>query len=140
MTRPEIDALLERHRDAFASGAPDAIAADHAEAGTFYSPAVGTVTGRARIAGVYQYWLTAFPDMEFTWGPPIVEGDRVALFWRFRGTVSGPFFGEVKIGTKVEFPGAAEYIVSPEGIVSARHVFDFSGVLVAAGVLKLKPA
>ena len=139
MTRPEIDALLERHLAAFASRVPDAIAADHAEVGTFYSPAVGTVTGRARIAGVYQYWLTAFPDMEFTWGPPIVEGNRIALFWQFRGTVAGPFFGEVKLGTKVEFPGAAEYMVSSKGIVSARHVFDFSAVLVKAGVLKLKP-
>jgi hypothetical protein len=30
--------------------------------------------------------------------------------------------------------------VSPEGIVTARHVFDFTGALVSAGVLKVKPA
>lgn len=140
MTRSEIDALLERHREAFASRDAVAIAAGHAEQGTFYSPAVGTVTGRGRIVDVYRYWLTAFPDMEFTWGQPIIEGNRAAIFWQFRGTLAGPFFGEVKIGTHIEFPGAAEYELSPEGIVAARHVFDFSGALVKAGVLKVKPA
>jgi hypothetical protein len=70
----------------------------------------------------------------------VVEGDRIALFWRFRGTVAGPFFGDVKSGTRIEFPGAAEYTVSPAGIQHARHVFDFTGALVNAGVLKVKPA
>jgi predicted ester cyclase len=140
MTRSEIDALLERHRESFASRNADTIAADHAEQGTFDSPAVGTVTGRARIADVYKYWLKAFPDMEFTWGPPIVDGERAAIFWLFRGTLAGPFFGDVKTGTRIEFPGAAEYLLSPGGIVKAHHVFDFSGALVKAGVLKVKPA
>ncbi len=78
--------------------------------------------------------------MDFTWSAPIVEGTRVALFWHFAGTVSGQFFGDVHPGTRVQFDGAAEYVVSPEGIVSARHLFDFTGALVLAGVLKVKPA
>ena len=140
MTRSAIDDLLERHARAFASRDAAAIAATHTESGTFESPAAGRVAGRAQIEAVYVYWLQAFPDIEFTWGPPIVEGDRVALFWRFKGTLAGPFFGEVKPGTRVEFPGAAEYVMSPDGIQSARHVFDFTGALVTAGVLKAKPA
>lgn len=139
MTRPEIDALLARHQQSFASRSPAAITADHAEHGTFYSPAAGTVTGRAEIQKMYEYWFSAFPDMDFTWGPPVVEGTRVALFWHFGGTVSGQFFGEVRPGTRVQFDGAAEYVLSPEGIVTARHVFDFTGALVTAGVLKVKP-
>lgn len=139
MTRSEIDALLARHLQSFASRSPATIAADHTEHGTFHSPAAGTVTGRADIQKVYEYWLAAFPDMEFTWGPPIVEGTRVALFWHFGGTVSGQFFGDVKAGTRVQFDGAAEYVVSPEGIVSARHLFDFTGALITAGVLRVKP-
>lgn len=140
MTRAEIDALLDRHRESFASRNPDRLAGDHLEHGTFSSPAAGNVTGRERIREVYQYWLEAFPDMEFTWDPPIVEGTRAALFWRFRGTLSGKYFGEARAGARIEFPGAAEYVLSPEGIVSARHVFDFTGTLVNAGVLKVKPA
>ena len=140
MTRSEIDALLARHQQSFASRDAAALTADHVVDGTFYSPAAGSLTGRDAIRQVYDYWLKAFPDMEFSWGQPVVEGERVALFWRFRGTVAGAFFGEVKPGTRVEFVGAAEYIVSPDGIVSARHLFDFTGALIAAGVLKVKPA
>ena len=35
--------------------------------------------------------------------------------------------------------GAAEYVFGEQGIVSVRHIFDFSQALVAAGVLKIKP-
>ena len=139
MTRPEIDALLTRHQQSFASRSAAALAADHAEHGTFYSPAAGTVTGRDNIQKVYEYWLSAFPDMDFTWGPPIVEGSRVALFWHFAGTVAGQFFGDVRPGTRVQFDGAGALVVSREGIVSVRHLFDFTGALVTAGVLKVKP-
>jgi predicted ester cyclase len=139
MTRPEIDELLARHHAAFARHSAADLTDGHTEFGTFTSPAVGTVTGRAEIRRVYDYWFTAFPDMQFTWGAPIVEGHRVALFWHFAGTVAGQFFGEVQPGTRVEFDGAGEYVVSPEGIVSARHLFDFTGALVAARVLKVKP-
>jgi predicted ester cyclase len=140
MTRMEIDALLARHQQSFASRSAAAIAADHAEHGTFSSPAAGIVTGRHEIQKVYEYWLAAFPDMDFNWTPPIVEGHRVALFWHFAGTVAGQFFGDVHPGTRVQFDGAGEYVVSPEGIVTARHLFDFTGALVIAGVLKVKPA
>ena len=139
MTRAEIDALLERHRQSFASRNAATLTADHTVDGTFYSPAAGTVTGHEAIRQVYDYWLRAFPDMDFRWNQPVVEGDRVALFWNFRGTIAGAFFGDVRPGTRVEFAGAAEYHVSPAGIVSARHLFDFTGALVAAGALKVKP-
>lgn len=139
MNRTDIELLLERHRRAFASRDPERIAADHAEHGTFQSPAAAVVHGREAIAGVYRYWLQAFPDMEFTWREPLIDAARVALFWNFRGTLHGNFFGHAGHGARVQFPGAAEYEVSSEGIVSANHVFDFTGSLIAAGVLKVKP-
>ena len=138
MSRGEVAGFLERHRESFASRDAARIAADHAPGGTFESPAAGIANGREAIEGVYRYWVRAFPDIEFTWQDPIIDGMRVALFWHFRGTLAGDYFGQVKPGTRVEFPGAAEYVLSPEGIVSAKHLFDFTGSLVAAGVLKLK--
>ncbi len=140
MTRQDIESLLEQHRAAFASRDPVRLAATHEANGTFESPAVGKVSPRERIQEVYRYWFTAFPDMVFDWDPPIIDGDRVALFWNFQGTVAGPFFGDARPGTRVTMVGAAEYVVSPGGIVSARHVFDFSGALVKAGALKIKPS
>ena len=139
MTRADIDAFLVRHQRSFASRSAATMAADHAEHGTFYRPAAGHVVGREKIQKVYEYWLEAFPDMAFTWGTPIIEDDRVALFWHFGGTVAGQFFGEVRPGTRIQMDGAGQYVVSDEGIVTARHVFDFTGALVLAGALKVKP-
>ena len=139
MTRSGIDALLARHRAAFDSRDASRLAADHAINGTFTSPAAGTVTGRARIAEVYTYWLNAFPDLEFTWEAPLVDGTRVAVFWHFRGTAAGKFFGDVKPGTRIQFPGAGLYVLADDAIQTVTHVFDFTGALVNAGALKVKP-
>ena len=140
MDRQDIEALLARHKESFASRSAARLAAEHTAHGTFSSPAAGLVDGRDKIQKVYDYWLAAFPDMVMTWDTPLIDGDRVALFWRFSGTADGTFFGDAKPGTKVQFTGAAEYRVSPEGIVSARHLFDFTGALITAGVLKVKPS
>jgi predicted ester cyclase len=140
VTRAGILALLEQHREAFLSRDAARLASHHAEDGTFESQAAGLVRGRAGIQGVYQYWLQAFPDLSFTWGEPIIDGNRVALFWHFRGTLAGEFFGHSRPGTRIEFSGAGEYSVSPAGIVSVKHVFDFTGALISAGVLKVKPS
>jgi predicted ester cyclase len=140
MTRPEIEALLARHARSFVSRSAETLAADHTEDGTFYSPAAGTVQGREAIQKVYDYWLEAFPDMAMTWETPLIDGDRAAIFWRFSGTLTGEFFGGVHPGTHVEFVGAAELHLAPEGIVFVRHLFDFTGTLVTAGVLKVKPS
>lgn len=139
MTRAEVVALLERHQRSFASRNATTLAADHVPDGTFESPAAGVVRGRESIEEVYRYWLAAFPDMEFSWREPVIEGDRAAIFWQFSGTLMGDFFGHSHPGARVQFPGAAEYDLSPQGIVRARHVFDFTGALVSAGVLKVKP-
>jgi steroid delta-isomerase-like uncharacterized protein len=139
MTRDEIGALLDRHQEAFARRDAEALAAQHAEQGTFESPAHGVVHGRAKIADIYRYWFTAFPDLQLHLGTPIVGDDRAAVFWTFSGTAHGPFFGIAGAGTRVEMSGAAEYVLADGAIQSVRHIFDFSGVLMKTGVLKVRP-
>ena len=139
MTRAAIERWLADHQAGFLARSAEALAATHAPDGTFESPAHGLVRGREAILGVYRYWYDAFPDFVLAWGTPIIEPPRAALFWHFEGTTTGPFFGDVRPGTSVKMSGAAEYVFSDEGIVSVRHIFDFSQVLVAAGVLKIKP-
>ncbi len=140
MTRDEIVALLERHRAAFKRQDAEALASDHADEGTFESPAHGVVTGRAAICDVYRYWFTAFPDLQITWDEALIDGDRAAVFWRFAGTSRGPFFGVVGAGSRVELRGAAEYGFADGAIQNVRHIYDFSSMLVKTGVLKVKPA
>jgi hypothetical protein len=140
MTRTAIEQLLARQKDAFARRDADALTLVHAPNGTFDSPAYGVVTGREAILGVYRYWYKAFPDFLLTWDSPLIDPPRASYFWTFIGTAAGPFFGDVKIGSKVSITGAAELTACDDGIAAIRHVFDFSGTLLRAGVLKVKPS
>ena len=139
MTRAVIEQYLADHQAAFLARSADALAATHAPTGTFESPAHGLVRGRDAIRSIYQYWYDAFPDLLLVWDAPVIEPPRAALFWKFEGTTTGPFFGEVRPGTAIRMSGAAEYVFGDDGIQSVRHIFDFSQALVAAGVLKIKP-
>jgi predicted ester cyclase len=140
MTRAAIEQLLAAHKDAYARRDAEALTLCHAEDGTFESPAYGVVHGRDAIRDIYRYWYAAFPDFLLTWDSALIDPPRASFFWTFAGTAAGPFFGDVKVGAKVNMQGAAEYTLSGGFIVSARHVFDFSGTLMRAGVLKVKPA
>ena len=140
MTRAEVEAQLSRHKEAFARRDVEALTVGHTLDGTFESPAVGVVQGRDGIRDVYAYWYRAFPDFLLTWDHALIDPPHASFFWTFDGTVVGPFFGDVRPGAHVKMTGAAEYTFSPDGIVTARHVFDFSGALMKAGVLRIKPA
>jgi predicted ester cyclase len=140
MTRADIEQRLAAHRAAFLRRNAEEIAAQHALDGTHESPAHGLITGRAEILAVYKYWYGAFPDFSLTWDSAIIDPPRAAIFWTFEGTAAGPFFGDVKPGTRVNMQGAGEFVFGDDGIQSVRHIFDFSALLVSTGVLKIKPA
>lgn len=140
MTREAIEQLLAEHQAGFLARSVEALAATHAPDGTFESPAHGLVRGRDAIVEVYRYWYKAFPDFSLRWGAPVIDPPRASVIWRFEGTTTGPFFGDVRPGTAISMDGAAEFVFGAEGIVSVRHIFDFSALLANAGVLKIKPA
>jgi predicted ester cyclase len=140
VTRQAIENLLARQKAAFAQRDADALAALHAPEGVFESPAYGVVSGRDAIRDVYRYWYKAFPDFLLTWDHALIDPPHASYLWTFTGTVAGPFFGDVKVGSRVNMVGATECRVEDDVIVSIRHVFDFSGALMRTGVLKVKPA
>jgi predicted ester cyclase len=140
MTRAEIERRLLHHHECFLRRDPPALAANHSADGTFESPATGLVRGRAAIEAVYSSWFKGFPDLLLSWEDEVIEGDRAVFFWTLTGTASGPFYGIVGSGTQVKANGAGDYRFGPDGIESALHVFDWTAVLVATGVLKAKPA
>jgi predicted ester cyclase len=140
MTRSAIEEILSRHQEAFIRRDAHALAATHLPEGTFDSPAYGVIKGRQAIEDMYRYWYAAFPDFMLRWETALIDPPHAAFFWTFKGTAAGPFFGEVRPGTPVDMTGAAQYTCSEGGILTAKHVFDFSGILVRTGVLKIKPA
>ena len=109
MTRAAIEQCLADHQAGFLGRNPEALAATHAPDGTFESPAHGLVHGREAIRAIYGYWYEAFPDFMLTCGARRSSSRRGPhLFWRFDGTTTGPFFGDVRPGTSIKMSGAAE--------------------------------
>ena len=140
VTRNDIEEFLRRHQAAFASRDVEAHVVLHTADAVFDSPAYGVVRGRDAIREVYRYWYRAFPDFLLTWEHALIDPPHASYFWNFEGTSQGPFFGEVRPGSRVTMIGATVNLYSEGGLVATRHVFDFSGTLVRLGVLKVKPS
>ena len=73
------------------------------------------------------------------WGEVIAEGDRVALVFRIVATHRGEFLGLPETGKRVEFGGTFLLRIADGEIQHERRVYDFSGLLIKLGVLKVKP-
>src|SRR5436190_22590276 len=93
MTREEIAAFFVRRQEAVERRDADALAALHTEDCIVESLMAGTVTGRAAIAGVYQAWFKAFPDVIMTADDLIIDGNRAVLVNSVMGTDTGGFMG-----------------------------------------------
>jgi len=139
MGRDEILALLARRNAAWEARDAAALAATHAPEGTVESPTGGLLRGHAAIERVYRVWFTAFPDI--AWHPEevVIDGDRVVVLAKLVGTQAGEFFGLPAGGRHVEFEVAIAMTVADGLIATERRIYDSTGLLVQAGVLKAKP-
>jgi steroid delta-isomerase-like uncharacterized protein len=140
MTHDEIRAFLQQHVEKFSRHDPSALAADHAPDGVVDSPRAGRQQGREAIEAVYRSWFAAFPDLTATAEEILVDGDRAAVFCRIRATHHGEFLGLEGSGKQVEFPLVYFQTLAERHIIHERRIYDFSGVLIRLGVLKVKPA
>lgn len=139
MTPDEIRTFVRRHLERFQQRDPAALAADHAIDGIVDSPSAGTHRGRPAIENVYRVWFAAFPDMDFTQDNLVVENDHAALFFKVKGTHHGEFLGLSGTGKEVEFHGVLLQTLKDHQIVHEQRIYDFSGLLVRLGVLKVRP-
>jgi steroid delta-isomerase-like uncharacterized protein len=141
MTRDEIVALLARCEAARTKRDAAALAKEHAEHCVMESPtAGGTVSGRDEIQRVYATWYTAFPDMVTTTEPPIIDGHRVAQTLVLTGTDAGGFLGLPPTNKPFRLPLVWLIDVEDGAIVRSRPIYDFSGMLIQIGVLRVKPS
>ena len=140
MTRDEIAALFARRQEAVERRDADALAAFHSEDGIVESLMAGTVTGRAAIAGVYQAWFKAFPDVIMTADDLIIDGNRAVLVNSVTGTDTGGFMGLPPTGRPFKLSLIHLYVLKDGAIQHERRIYDFTGLLVQIGVLKARPA
>ncbi len=139
MTPDDVRASVLRHVEKFGSRDAATLAADHATDGAVESPRAGTCHGRPAIEQVYRTWFSAFPDLKLTLETLLVENDRAAVFCRVAATHHGRFLGVPGTGKAVEFRMVYLQTWKDNQIIHERRVYDFSGVLVRLGVLKVKP-
>jgi steroid delta-isomerase-like uncharacterized protein len=91
--------------------------------------AIGIVAGARRIGG----FLTAFPDLEWTFDQVIAKGDQVAARWTTRGTHDGDLLGFAATGNPVEFTGISFFTVRCGKIVEFQTEMDAAGMLEQVG-------
>jgi steroid delta-isomerase-like uncharacterized protein len=91
--------------------------------------AIGIAEGARRIGG----FVTALPDLEWTFDDVVAEGDRVAARWTTRGTHDGDLLGLAPTGKPVEFTGISFFTVRCGKVVEFQTEMDAAGLLEQVG-------
>ena len=91
--------------------------------------AIGIVEGGTQIRG----FLTALPDLEWTFDEVIVQGDQVAARWTIRGTHDGDLLGFAATGKPVKYTGISFFTVQCGKIVEFQTEMDAAGLLEQVG-------
>jgi len=76
-----------------------------------------------------------FPDLTFTLGEMVAEGDRVAVSWRMRGTHTGPLGTLPPTGRTIDVAGLTIYSFEGDRVSGHRQVVDRLAVLRQLGLL-----
>jgi len=139
MTREEIVSFFGRRQDALARLDVAALTALHAEDSVIESAMAGTVTGRKGIEQFYRSLFTSFPDFRYEPAELVIDGDRIVQSATFGGTDTGGFMGMPPTGKQIRIPGVFLFTLRNHLIVRLRSLYDFTGLLLQIGVLKVKP-
>jgi steroid delta-isomerase-like uncharacterized protein len=140
MTRQDTVSLLYARVAAIQRRDLDALMQLHADSCVVESPLGGHATGHEAIRRVYDAWFSAFPDAEFTFEQPIVEGERAVQTATMVGTDTGGFMGLPPSEKRFTLPMVFLFTIRDGRIQHERRVYDFTGLLLQLGVLKAKPA
>jgi predicted ester cyclase len=98
--------------------------------------AIGIGEGGKQISG----FLTAIPDLEWTFDEVIAQGDQVAARWTIRGTHDGDLLGFAATGIPVTYTGISFFTVQCGKIVEFQTEMDAASLLEQVGApLRLDP-
>jgi steroid delta-isomerase-like uncharacterized protein len=140
MTPEEVNAFIATFTAALSRLDAAALAALYAEHCVVDSPAGGgTVTGRDAVENIYRAFFDAFPDLKWENQQAVSEGSHIAQLFTAVGTNAGGFMGLPPTGKQFRFNGAFIFTLENGQIVHERRIYDFTGMLVEIGVLKVKP-
>ncbi len=86
-----------------------------------------------------RHWFASFPDLEFAPEGIVAAGSEVSLAFHASGTHQGEFLGLPATGKRVKFRGVFLQTLEDDHIVHERRIYDFTGLLIKLGILKVKP-
>jgi steroid delta-isomerase-like uncharacterized protein len=138
MTREQVTALVARRQEAFEKLDAATLAADYADDAVIQSPMAGVHQGREAEAA-FRHWFNAFRDMMQTLDAIIIDGDRVVEVRSLRGTHVGEFLGLAPTKKAFQLSIVSLCELKDGKIVHERRIYDFTGLLMQIGVLKVKP-
>jgi len=141
MTRQQIEDLFTRRQQAMNRHDSAGLSTMYTPSAVVESPTAGrAVTGRAAIEEIDRAWFSGFPDVAVTTEWLVVDDDRVVWLADVHGTDAGGFLGLPATGKPFSVPMVLVCTMENGLISHERRVYDFTGVLVQIGLLKMKPA
>ncbi len=138
MTPDEVQAFVGRYIECHQARDAEALACMYRADATVESPSVGTHKGRDAITKGYRHWFASFPDLEFTSEGIVASESSVSVAFHAAGTHRGEFLGLPGTGKRVEFRGAFLPTLGDDHIAHERRIYDFTGLLIKLGILKVK--
>ena len=102
----------------------------------FYGPTYWgeAISGIAAFKQFVTYLRAAFPDLSFTLGEEISEGDWTATRFVIHGTHRGEWMGIAPTGRRMELPGVDLFRITNGRIGEVRVFYDTLGLLQQLGV------
>ena len=87
------------------------------------------VRGHIEVRRLMTYYLYAFPDLSITLDDCLVDGERMALYWTWRGTQRGPFMNIPPTGHQVNVRGTSLIALEGGKIRRTLRIWDLAGLL-----------
>jgi len=140
MTRDEIEALFARREAAWDRLDAAALAADYSDDCVVETPLAGSpLIGRTANEQFLRKFFAGFPDLQRRAEGLLIDGDQVAEFGTSSGTDIGGFLELEPTGKAFRMPIVFLYTLKDRQIVRERRIYDYTGLLVQVGILKVKP-
>jgi steroid delta-isomerase-like uncharacterized protein len=102
----------------------------------WYGGTVGTVTGRANVAGLFADVVAAFPDAHITINDIFGQRDQVVVRVVVSGTQEGAILGIPASGRHVQWDGVDVYRLSDSKISNIWAGDDWTAILNDTGTFK----
>jgi len=105
----------------------------------YHGPA-GELRGRDGIRGLWEAFLTGFPDLHSTIEDMVSEGDKVVLRWRIEGTHTGEFMGVAPSNMKITLGITEIFRIANGQLVEAWDQFDQLALMQQIGAIPMPEA